>query len=760
MRKLFLQPVWRRIIFFFPFQLLFLHLKKNLLLLSIWGLLFGFVTKSLALLYGIPYLFLNPEYLDEVSILSYSIIGFACGGFAMAFNIASYTLNSFRFPFLATLSHPFAKYCINNYIIPGAFLLVYIWNMVSFLLQEKIYSSLNIVTFVGGFLGGFILFVLVALLYFFRTNKDIHRMFGVKPQQPEREELIHRVYKKRHESWKNPNLVREQRDWYVETYLSSLFRIRRVRAVRHYKKEMLRNVFMQNHRNAGIFSFVSIISLLGLGFFREVPFLMIPAGASVFLLLTMFIMLPVPLYSVFKGWAPIIFLVLLVALNFFYSYDFFNNMNKVYGMNYNTKKAVYDNKRLNEFASQSDTIESDFKAMIETLNKWRIKNNNTASEKTKKPKFIIVCTSGGGVRSSLWTFQALQQTDSILHGELLKHVALITGSSGGMIGAAYLRELYWQKLSGKKNNMYSPNYLTDISKDILNSIAFSIATSDWFLSLQRVSYDNLQYNKDRGLMFEKRLNDNLQNVFSDKRLNDYRVVESEAIVPMMIFSPTMVNDGRKLIVSSLPVSFLTKNMKKDNLRLSPLNDGIEFSRFFKEQGSSNILFTSVLRMSSTFPYVTPIVSLPSDPAIEIMDAGMRDNYGIEVALKYLFVFRNWISTNTSGVVIIQIRDRHKEFPIDENPSPSMMDALSRPLGSFYGNLFYMQDFSQNQELEYASSWFDGQIDVVDFQLKNEEELDKISLSWHLTNQEKNKVLNSINLPENRASIDRLRMLIQ
>ena len=759
MRKLLLHPSLRRIIFFFPFQLVFLHIKKNLLLLSVWGLLFGFITQSLAPRYGVPYLFLDPEYLDSVSPLSYFIIGFGCGGFIMAFNIASYTLNSFRFPFLATLAHPFTKYCYNNYIIPILFLIVYVFNIVSFLNGEQVYSPFDIFTFVSAFLSGVTLFVVITLLYFYRTNKDIHRMFGVKPLEPGKEELLHKMYRKRQESWKNPNLVREQRDWYVETYLSNPFRIRLVRAVRHYKREMLRNVFKQNHRNAGIFSFIAIISLLALGFFREVPFLMIPAGASVFLLLTMFIMLPVPLYSIFKGWAPVILIVFLVALNFIYPMDFFNNTNKAYGLNYNTDKALYQNKTLNTLASQTDTVAADFKSMIETLNKWRLKNTRTTAEKTEKPKFVIVCTSGGGVRSSLWTFQVLQQADSLLQGELLKHVALITGSSGGMIGAAYLRELYWQNLSGKQNDLYSPTYLTDISKDVLNALAFSIATSDWFLSLQSVSYDNYRYNKDRGFMFEKRMNDNLKNVFLNKSLKDYKLVESEAIIPMMIFSPTMVNDGRKLIVSSLPVSFLTRNEKSDNLNVSNMNDGIEFSRFFRDQGAENILFTSVLRMSSTFPYVTPIVSLPSEPAIEIMDAGMRDNYGIEVALKYLYVFRNWISTNTSGVVVIQIRDRHKEFPIDDNPAPTMMGALTRPLGSFYGNLFYMQDFTQNQELEYVSSWFPGKVDVVDFQLKNEVP-DKISLSWHLTHHEKQKVINSIDLPENRESIDKLRRLLK
>ena len=428
-------------------------------------------------------------------------------------------------------------------------------------------------------------------------------------------------------------------------------------------------------------------------------------------------------------------------------------------MNYNTKKVSYDNKTLNAFASQKDTADADFKSMIEILNKWRLKNLKTTLQKNQKPKFVIVCTSGGGLRSSLWTFQALQYSDSLLGGELMKHTALVTGSSGGMIGASYLRDLYWQNLSGKIKDLYSPSYRTNISKDILNSVGFSIATSDWFVSLQSVKYGKNKYNKDRGYIFERRLDENLGNIFSDKRLRDYKLIESEAIVPLMIFSPTMVNDGRKLIVSSQPVSFLTQNSKSDKLNVTPLNDAIEFSRFFREQGADSILFTSVLRMSSTFPYITPIVSLPSEPAIEIMDAGMRDNYGMEVALKYLYTFRNWIATNTSGVVIIQIRDRHKEFPIEANPPPTMMSALTRPLGSFYGNLFYMQDLSQNQQIEFISSWFAGKVDVVDFQLQNEIP-DKISLSWHLTEKEKNKVLHSIDLPENQQSIKTLRKLFE
>lgn len=759
MKDFLYHPLFRRIIFFFPFQLLFLHFKKNLLLLSVWALLFGFVGQTFAARYGVPYLFLSPEYMDRVNALSYFIIGFACGGFTMAFNIASYILNSFRFPFLATLSHPFAKYCINNFIIPVSFLGVYVGNIISFLHNEQIYSWTEIASRITGFFGGFILFVAVTMLYFFRTNKDIHRMFGVLPPKEGKEARLLQRLEKKGESWKNPYLIKESRDWYVETYLAHPFKIRLVRAVRHYKREMLRNVFNQNHRNAAVFSIFALVSLFALGFFREVPQLMIPAGASVFLLLTMLIMLPVPLYSVFKGWAPVMIIVFLIILNSLYTMDFFNNINKVHGMNYEVKKASYNNESLHKMSLQKDTLEKDIKAMIRILDKWKMKNLENTTDKNDKPKFVIVCTSGGGLRSSLWTFHSLRYTDSLLDGKLLKHVALITGSSGGMIGAAYLRDLYWQYQSGKIPDIYHPSYLANISKDILNSVGFSIATSDWFISLQKVKYGSQKYNKDRGYIFERRLDDNLKNIFSSRRLKDYAIVESDAIIPMMIFSPTMVNDGRKLIVSSQPVSFLTQTSVSDNVSFNPLVDAIEFSRFFKNQNADSILFTSVLRMSSTFPYITPIVSLPSDPAIEIMDAGMRDNYGIDVALKFLYTFRYWISTNTGGVVIIQVRDRHKEFPIDENPPPTLMKTITRPIGSFYGNLFYMQDFTQNQQIEYISSWFNGKVHIVDLQLKNEVP-DRISLSWHLTNQEKQKVLSSINLPNNQRSINYLKELFQ
>ena len=82
-----------------------------------------------------------------------------------------------------------------------------------------------------------------------------------------------------------------------------------------------------------------------------------------------------------------------------------------------------------------------------------------AEDKKEKPKLILINTSGGGIRSMSWTFNILSHVDSLLGGELMEHTALITGSSGGLIGASYYRELYLQEQQGKIDNRFDDKYL-------------------------------------------------------------------------------------------------------------------------------------------------------------------------------------------------------------------------------------------------------------------------------------------------------------
>ena len=126
-------PLFRKIFYFFPVQLVFVHLKNNPILIGVWFIIIALFTRMVSEKYGIPFLYLTPEYLGEVSFLSYAIIGFSIGGFIMAFNISSYITNGHRFPFIATLSRPFIKYSLNNIFWSATLIIAYIISASRFL---------------------------------------------------------------------------------------------------------------------------------------------------------------------------------------------------------------------------------------------------------------------------------------------------------------------------------------------------------------------------------------------------------------------------------------------------------------------------------------------------------------------------------------------------------------------------------------------------------------------------------------------------
>jgi len=755
--------LFQRIAYFFPIQLLFCHFKKNITIIIFWAILFGFVSGDLAVKYGIPFLFVDPEYLDKVNFWSYLVVGFSLGGFIMAYNISSYIRNSFRFPFLATLSNPFIKYCVNNGLLPLTFIIYYIIKIYQFQTAVELSRNLDVFINILALLLGISSFVFATFYYVRVTNKDIFKMYNL--QNPEHGHSYkqekggfktQKIFLKENLIWKKLNSSKEERDWHVETYLTGSLRIKLARGFEHYDKVMLKSVFKQNHKAAAFFEIATVVTMFILGRFREHVFFMIPAGASIFLLATMLLMLTSALYTWIRGWTNLVLLGGFLLFNYLFRYEQFNFINKAFGLDYH-KKAVYNNSRINSFEKDYKQLINDKSQGITYLSNWKHKVTGQ-SESKEKPKLIFINCSGGGLRSAMWVVKSLQGADSALNGKLLNQTALITGASGGMVGAAFLRELYLQKQTGKISSLYDSLYVNQIGKDILNSITSTITTNDLFIRTQSFRLGKNKYTKDRGYSFEEKLNQNTNNILKNKRLIDYQKVEQSALVPMLIMAPTILNDGRRLLISSQDIAYLTAKSAGGRLDMEFLNEAVEFRRIFKDQDSDSLLYTSALRMTATFPYISPIVSLPSEPRMDVMDAGIRDNFGINTTIQFLYTFKDWIALNTSGVVIIQVRDRDKNFEIEENPLNTIIQTFSSPVGSFYNNLFHMQDYNNDQLIKYCNNWFAGTVDVVNLELNNLS-TDRISLSWHLTTKEKIKVINSLYSPGNQQAIQRLKSLL-
>ncbi|HPF91510.1 MAG TPA: hypothetical protein PLL57_12690, partial [Flavobacteriales bacterium] len=756
----------RRVFYFFPFQLLVLHLKKNHLLLFTWLILFGYITESMGVKYGVPYLFLYPEYFGDVGFLSYAITGFALGGFITAFNLYSYAMHGYRFPFIATLARPFLKFNINNAVIPGLFVLTFLWCSARFQYTKELVPTAEIVLHLIGFVFGILLFLALALLYFTRTNTDIIKMLGadaehIKPVEPlvdiigPQHDLPpqRKVEQRKAMRW----LRRQQRSekWRVETYITPRLRIMLARSSAHYDKELLRDVLWQNHINGAIFEVVLVLTFIALGAFSEFRFFAIPAGASAFLLLTMFIMVISALFSWLQGWTGTVIIAIILGLNLLSQHTDFLYDNHAYGLDYTVEPATYDRTTIFALAHDTAAARNDARALLGTLEHWKADNEALQRDGTKPP-LVIVNTSGGGLRATLWTLLCLQHADSLLGGELMERTALVTGSSGGLIGAVYYRQLYLARQDGMDVEPNDPAILDEISTDMLNPLAFSFVTNDMFVRYRSVTDRGLHYTLDRGYTFERRLNENTRGLL-DVRLNDLVEPERDARIPLMAMAPASINDGRRLVIASQPMAFLTNIVPDRELHNTGQPEAIEFQRMFHDQDAGELKLTSALRMNATFPYITPLVTLPSEPAMRVMDAGLRDNYGYRISLAFLHTFRDWIAANTSGVVVIQMRDTQKELDV----KPSNVSLLSRvldPLGSVYDNVVRVQDQDYDFMLNQASGWMEVPMEVIDIQLRHTDD-DQISLSWHLTALERSRVLRSIGSDENQAAFQRLQQLI-
>jgi hypothetical protein len=751
----------RRAFYFFPFQLMLMTLKKNFYYIIVWLIFFGFITHSIGAKYGVPYLFLYPEYLNKVNFLSYLLLGFSCGGLIMAYNISSYVINSFRFPFLATLERPFFVYFLNNLPIPIAFILTYIIAVFHFRINDNVPSSL-IALHLLGFVIGVINFMIITIFYFYLFDKNVFRVFGVGPIKAVK--VKYGKIKKDHEIdliWKSdPHLPLSysDRSWFVETYLAGGLRVRLARGIRHYHTALLESIFRHNHQIGSVFEIIAIASLLLMGIFRQNPVFMVPAGASIMLLFTIFIMLISAIHTWFRGWTTTVVILLFFCVDYFSRTHWSYFSAKAYGMNYSAPAAEYSYDAFEKMNKDTARLRNDKNNMMAILENWRNRNVTEDTLNNDKQDLVIINTSGGGLRSTLWSFFTLQQLDSITGGQLFRHAELITGSSGGVLGAAYYRELYLEKEQGKKIDIENRLYFDKIGQDILNPVVFTIATNDVAFRFQHFTDGKYIYTKDRAYAFEEKLNSNTDSVMN-KRLFDYKAPEEQGKIPMMFITPSIVNDGRKMIISPQGLSFMTNYDVDTSVSYKPIPQSVEFCRLFEKQDAQNLLFTSALRMNSTFPYITPLTELPSNPPIELMDAGMIDNFGLEEAVKFIYTFRNWLPKHTRRIIIIQIRDQVKKQKIWGNSPTDIMGSITFPVTQFYNSLFPVENFKEDRMVEYMSAWYKGKISVVYFQLNNQGN-DDVSLSWRLTDREKSIILNSMSTDGNKASLQQLQKLMK
>ena len=358
-----------------------------------------------------------------------------------------------------------------------------------------------------------------------------------------------------------------------------------------------------------------------------------------------------------------------------------------------TTQVALDRRARSTCNSSDDQLGTGLIDPIVNLQRWYHRVTLPGTQQTSqtgqaaKPKFVVVATSGGAYRASAWTARVIE---TLLDGDLpggdlpglRRNIRLLTGASGGMVGSAYFA------VADSKEK--TPVEITkQISADITGSLdhvfdwrrPFSIIrnpmASNWdslsAVARQMVLYDMTGFflpmarENDRGRELERHWKS------LDKTFAALRDDEARGIRPSLVVSPTMAETGLPLIISNLDLDSVYRD-KKEAVELFKLLPGTQ----------AKLRVQTAVRMSATFPFISPSVRLPTNPPYRIIDAGYYDNFGIEVAVSYLSepAIQAWLKNCTSGIMVVQIRAWPQGAGDSPPPKPKQPGRVERMTNTF------------------------------------------------------------------------------
>lgn len=290
-----------------------------------------------------------------------------------------------------------------------------------------------------------------------------------------------------------------------------------------------------------------------------------------------------------------------------------------------------------------------------------------------KPRVVIVCTSGGGIRAAVWTGVVLEGLERELPAHFRNHIRMFTGASGGMVGAT----LYVADFENGPVGQQPIDPETSLSglsgplaRDSLRRTTQTMLLTDlpsvWWP--RRVSWDR---GRELERLWEERTmgangRSPFQKTFEELTEND---MERKGMRPSLVYSPMLVEDSRRLLISNLALEDLTwtsgqvpgQTSFRDKYKIPEGPDepllslsAVELFRLFPDARGKFRVVTAA-RMNASFPIVSPAVNLPTGPPRRVVDAGYYDNFGIDVATMWLYRHEKAIREHTSGVLVIEIR---------------------------------------------------------------------------------------------------------
>ncbi|MCS7152799.1 MAG: hypothetical protein N2253_00940 [Bacteroidia bacterium] len=618
---------------FYPFQLPLYQLRRHFFLSLLWVILWLIALKQIGHGFGVAELFYTPAtgiYPDFTSTLSW---GVAYGIFVVAYHLTTYLLDGHHAGFLLREKSPFLSYAVNNSLLPLSFWVFYLHIYTQYHHEDPNFGE-QLLGHVVGVLG----VTLILLIGLERFSRDILQLkkLGLLPP--------HRIYF-------DVTKVRPA-SAEVHYYIALWQGIRSTADFVSIDKKALTKLLLKYHRNAFLVELGLLILISGWGYIQTQTEVYLPAASAFLIFWAIIYMLFGAVSFWLKQWGGWALLSLLGLAGFLIYRTSLWESRSAYGLRYKSSSST----------SLQRDVQRDSLVLVSCLDAWRRRQGE------ELPPLVWVQVSGGGWRSAFWTLTNLQLLDSLSGGLLWQRCFAISGASGGLIGAAFWRELglfYPQERWNQREAFY-------LTRDALNPVIATAVTNFFTPTLKfRDSLSGESYAKAREYAFERALIRNSR-AFGERRIGDYALLERTGRCPLLFITPALLPVGKQLLISSQPCSPLLRQGYMEELRqLVPDAD--------------HLRLTTALRMNASFPFVLPPVRLPTSQPLEAVDAGAIDNFGEIIALRFLWNMREAISQRASKVILIEIRDLPLSHSFDAASERSGLGEFVRRLGGLYAS---------------------------------------------------------------------------
>jgi predicted acylesterase/phospholipase RssA len=357
-------------------------------------------------------------------------------------------------------------------------------------------------------------------------------------------------------------------------------------------------------------------------------------------------------------------------------------------------------------------------------------------------KVILVAANGGGIQAAAWSARVLTGIEEGCRGggdcggrSFARSVRVISAVSGGSVGAMYFANAYG-KYGAKEGELPDNDALEQVVKlagrSSLDGVAWGLVYSDFLRTvapyLSRVRFFR-RTDRARALEFEWQRDVDLK-----ARLGEWKRDAIEGKRPGVVFNATIVDSGGPLLFSTIEYD-QTPSVAKI------------FDRLYEGYDTP---VTSAVRMSATFPYVTPAARAHRDgksdwPDAEyhVVDGGYYDNYGMSALVECLDNELEMPAVNVTELMVIRIHS----MPVVNSPDRSPVKkrgfffqmgvpvvALDNVRGA--GQLSHSKvefDLLQKRWRERAGRKVE--IDLATFEYPNYD----APLSWHLTDKQKQAI---------------------